>query len=730
MTTTPGFVAVATAATDTIFGVNGPVQALNGEPVELQADETDYVTMLAGGTITSGSFLVPTTGGAVVSSTAGQFIATSSSSSSLTFSSKVNKTITNSTNLNFLATGTGAQTVSVNSKLAETLSVKDFGAVGDGVTDDTAAISAAITAAMGKTLFFPAGTYSINQTGTTQIAKTLTGKLTIYGDEATIRANPATQVNQMIYLTCAAFSVEISGLIFDANSKSQSILRIDNNTGTAGASNTIVKLNNCEFRNCLAVVAGVGGNKGSFGAYIAGGYEFVSVTDCIIEDLTREPSSNVPGSNGTQGLVITEQSGLYPQASNVSGCLFSNITNQETTGNSFNQDTDGLVIFGGLVTGTTYRGTSATVTNNTFVNCKGRALKIQNDETIVSNNSFRFNIKPCASANTALASFGGIANFQVQAGTITNNVWHYDVASDNTSPFSVLATLNEAGSGCIGFFVPGTYERPRSITVENNVVFNNVPSATGQLRNVVDTSEGSMPSGAAAKPMFVVVRGNRVVGGEVKYFMNTALRGASADKLYMTITDNALTSIGTAFMCNSSSGVYDNNIIVCANNVNTSGTDVLHLENTGTATLYPAKITALNNIGIGQEAAKVRTTTTAFLPRIGGVSPMEEIGSQFSIQVVTLAAGASYTFPQRTYVSNGGLRLLSGTTFGGDVNAMFTQGSSGLVQHFVGSSGVAIASTGNAAATSNKICIGQDSSLVQVRNNFASAYTVTLFSWG
>jgi hypothetical protein len=159
MTTTPGFVAVATAATDTIFGVNGPIQALNGEPVELQADETDYVTMLAGGTITSGSLLVPTTGGAVVSSTVGQFIATSSSTSGRTFSSKVNKTITSSTNLNFLATGTGAQTVSVNSKLAQTISVKDFGAVGDGVTDDTVAIQAALTAGAGKSVFVPDGTY-------------------------------------------------------------------------------------------------------------------------------------------------------------------------------------------------------------------------------------------------------------------------------------------------------------------------------------------------------------------------------------------------------------------------------------------------------------------------------------------------------------------------------------------------------------------------------------------
>jgi hypothetical protein len=35
------------------------------------------------------------------------------------------------------------------------VSVKEFGAVGDGVTDDTAAIQAAFTASIGKTLVFP-----------------------------------------------------------------------------------------------------------------------------------------------------------------------------------------------------------------------------------------------------------------------------------------------------------------------------------------------------------------------------------------------------------------------------------------------------------------------------------------------------------------------------------------------------------------------------------------------
>lgn len=69
----------------------------------------------------------------------------------------------------YTPTGTGAVARSAASKFGEVVSVKDFGAVGNGTTDDTAAITAAIAAvSVGGVLFFPAGTYRTTSTITIQ----------------------------------------------------------------------------------------------------------------------------------------------------------------------------------------------------------------------------------------------------------------------------------------------------------------------------------------------------------------------------------------------------------------------------------------------------------------------------------------------------------------------------------------------------------------------------------
>jgi hypothetical protein len=57
---------------------------------------------------------------------------------------------------------TGAVGRTVHQKLQEIVSVKDFGATGDGTTDDTAAIQLALNAGQNGAVFFPTGTYKVS----------------------------------------------------------------------------------------------------------------------------------------------------------------------------------------------------------------------------------------------------------------------------------------------------------------------------------------------------------------------------------------------------------------------------------------------------------------------------------------------------------------------------------------------------------------------------------------
>jgi len=66
-----------------------------------------------------------------------------------------------SADVTFQPAGSGAQVRTAESKMRDVVSVKDFGAVGDGVSDDTAAIQSAINFmyATGQNIIVPPGTY-------------------------------------------------------------------------------------------------------------------------------------------------------------------------------------------------------------------------------------------------------------------------------------------------------------------------------------------------------------------------------------------------------------------------------------------------------------------------------------------------------------------------------------------------------------------------------------------
>jgi hypothetical protein len=95
----------------------------------------------------------------------------------------------NAVQIVYTPAGTGAVATTVQAKLRETVSVKDFGAVGDGVADDTVAIQAALNNVRdtGNALSFPSGTYKVTST-LTLLRNTINGpeQYVIEGNGATL----------------------------------------------------------------------------------------------------------------------------------------------------------------------------------------------------------------------------------------------------------------------------------------------------------------------------------------------------------------------------------------------------------------------------------------------------------------------------------------------------------------------------------------------------------------
>lgn len=96
---------------------------------------------------------------------------------------------TGAANVGYTPAGTGAVPTTVQAKLCESVSVKDFGAVGNGITNDAAAFTAAWTTSNPKAVLVPAGTYLI--TGT------VTGKFYSFG-VVTISSGTVTSITNLV----------------------------------------------------------------------------------------------------------------------------------------------------------------------------------------------------------------------------------------------------------------------------------------------------------------------------------------------------------------------------------------------------------------------------------------------------------------------------------------------------------------------------------------------------
>ena len=206
---------------------------------------------------------------------------------------------------------TGAVTsgYTVSDKLSQTISVKDFGAVGDGSTDDTAAIQAALNA--GRAVYFPATPNGYRISGTLTIAQP---NKVVYGDSRFASYLNLASQNFNIFNVTAVGNVQIRDIgainfgaatsgFFVNGAVPYSLEVIDcytNNVhsgvllGTAGSVTSGAKsaVIGCAFVD-IATISGTG-------ILMRGNGEIRDVINCQIGRL----GSTVVGNNAANGVII------------------------------------------------------------------------------------------------------------------------------------------------------------------------------------------------------------------------------------------------------------------------------------------------------------------------------------------------------------------------------------------------------------------------------------------
>lgn len=311
-------------------------------------------------------------------------------------------------------------------KNSDTVSIKDFGLVGDGVTDDTAAAQLAIDS--GESLHWgnTNDTYLITDTITSTAVRDVFWR----SNGASINFLPTTQ-------RAAIFDIELDGnnftldnkLKFDGNKKAVSGVKLRNTSDIP--SNVLA--DNIEVTRCYRADQSITGGDG---IYIEGLLDAVVLNNPRVVDIGMAAGAGIKSSQGISGITVVRKvsdRSKKPRAISINNPYIEDVYSDDL---DYTYDQDGIKVFTDHSQDSVILNeTTAVISGGIFKNCLGRSIKSQVEHCIVSGGHFirtkGFN-----------RGYGNPEiDFQVGGGTVSNIIFSYD-----TSKASTVVACNAAQS--------------------------------------------------------------------------------------------------------------------------------------------------------------------------------------------------------------------------------------------------------------------------------------------